>query len=46
MKSIAFYIKNKISGHVDAKITKEQQPIATAIISAMSKNKNNEQRRR
>tara|TARA_Y100000994_G_scaffold236169_1_gene226520 strand:+ start:1207 stop:1503 length:297 start_codon:yes stop_codon:yes gene_type:complete len=40
------YIKNKISGHVDAKITKEQQPIATAIISAMSKNKNNEQRRR
>ena len=40
------YIKNKINGHVDAKITKEQQPIATAIISAMSKNKNNEQRRR
>ena len=40
------YIKSKIKGHVDAKITKEQRPIAAAIISAMVKSKKNEQRRR
>ena len=40
------YIKNKINGHVDAKITKEQQPIVKPIVTALLKSKRYEQERR
>ena len=40
------YIKNKLDRNADAKISKEQQPIAAIVISAMLKNMKNEKRRR
>tara|TARA_B100000459_G_C8507947_1_gene170402 strand:- start:41 stop:331 length:291 start_codon:yes stop_codon:yes gene_type:complete len=39
------YIKNKLDGNVDSKISEKQQPVAAVIISAMLKNMNNERRR-
>ena len=40
------YIKNKLDRNADSKISKEQQPIAAIVISAMLKNMKNEKRRR
>ena len=39
------YIKNKLDGNADSKISEKQQPVAAVIISAMLKNMNNERRR-
>ena len=39
------YIKSKLDRNVDAKISKEQKPIAEMVMSAMLKNMKNEQRR-
>ena len=39
------YIKNKLDRNADSKISKEQQPIAAIVISAMLKNMKNERRR-
>ena len=39
------YIKSKLDRNVDAKISKEQKPIAEIVMSAMLKNMKNEQRR-